>query len=239
MSNIAIMIIHSQPFFRAGLRQALTELSHFEHIEITECAPDRGGEIAMEQIAANSPGVVLVDVEYPTLGGLELAKTVSRKFPGTKVIMLSTNPSDDYEELLEVIKTGAAAYLKTRDSTTKALADTIERVCDGEYPINDCVWSKPEAALLVLRQFQYLTTFGKTFEETISPLSPREKQILTYIADGNSNKQISVIFGVSEQTIKNHVSAILRKLNANDRAHAVYIAISKGLVPGKTYSYLN
>jgi DNA-binding NarL/FixJ family response regulator len=153
--------------------------------------------------------------------------------------MLSTNPSDDYEELLEVIKTGAAAYLKTRDSTTKALADTIERVCNGEYPINDCVWSKPEAALLVLRQFQYLTTFGKTFEETISPLSPREKQILTYIADGNSNKQISVIFGVSEQTIKNHVSAILRKLNANDRAHAVYIAISKGLVPGKTYSYLN
>jgi DNA-binding NarL/FixJ family response regulator len=67
-------------------------------------------------------------------------------------------------------------------------------------------------------------------ENIVAPLTQRERQILTYIADGNTNKQIANILNISEQTIKNHVSAILRKLNANDRAHAVVLAIRRGLI---------
>ena len=67
-------------------------------------------------------------------------------------------------------------------------------------------------------------------EAVVAPLTPRETQILNYIADGNTNKQIARILEISEQTIKNHVSAILRKLNANDRAHAVVLAIRHGWI---------
>ena len=77
---------------------------------------------------------------------------------------------------------------------------------------------------------------GKTMETITAPLTHRETQILSYIADGNSNKQIAYILEISEQTIKNHVSSILRKLNANDRAHAAVLAIRHGWISaeGKT-----
>jgi DNA-binding NarL/FixJ family response regulator len=71
---------------------------------------------------------------------------------------------------------------------------------------------------------------GKTVEEITTPLTAKEIQILTHVAEGNSNKRIANILGISEQTIKNHVSAILRKLNANDRAHAVFLAIRNGWI---------
>jgi DNA-binding NarL/FixJ family response regulator len=79
----------------------------------------------------------------------------------------------------------------------------------------------------VLHEFQDMADLG---ESIVAPLTHRERQILTYIADGNTNKQIANILNISEQTIKNHVSAILRKLNANDRAHAVVLAIRRGLI---------
>lgn len=79
----------------------------------------------------------------------------------------------------------------------------------------------------MLRQFQDMASLG---ENIVVPLTQRERQILTYIADGNTNKQIAGILEISEQTIKNHVSAILRKLNANDRAHAVVLAIRRGWI---------
>jgi len=100
----------------------------------------------------------------------------------------------------------------------------------GEYPINDAVLNKPKVAWRVLKEFQDMASMGRTIEDITAPLTPREVQILTHIAEGNSNKRIANILGISEQTIKNHVSDILRKLNANDRAHAVFIAVSKGLV---------
>ena len=71
---------------------------------------------------------------------------------------------------------------------------------------------------------------GTTLEEITTPLTTKEVQILTHIAGGNTNKQIATLLGISEQTIKNHVSAILRKLNANDRAHAVFLALRNGWI---------
>ncbi len=79
----------------------------------------------------------------------------------------------------------------------------------------------------VLSQFERM---GRTMEAVAAPLTSRETQILNHIAEGNSNKRIALILGISEQTIKNHVSAILRKLNANDRAHAVVLAIRHGWI---------
>jgi two-component system response regulator DegU len=230
MRKITLMIVDGQPFFRAGVLQALAQDSHSETIQTIECDPGDDGSEAISQIAASSPDIVLLDIGYPFLNGLELGKKIARSFPGTGVVMLSANPDEDDDELFEVIKIGAVAYLRSRHCTPEELVNTIRRASNGEYPINEAVSSKPKVAWRVLRQFQDMASMGKSLEEITTPLTPKEVQILTHIAEGNSNKRIANILGISEQTIKNHVSAILRKLNANDRAHAVFIAIRNGLI---------
>jgi DNA-binding NarL/FixJ family response regulator len=134
------------------------------------------------------------------------------------------SPYFNDEELFESIKTGAAAYIDKRTST-KDLVRTIRRAIRGEYPINDSIIARPAIAERVLKQFQEMALMGLVKEKVAAPLTAREIQILSYIANGNSNKQVAHVLGISEQTIKNHISAILRKLNANDRAHAVALAI--------------
>ena len=226
MRKTIVMIIDREPFFRAGLRQALSQQ---DVLEVLECDPEEG-KAATEKIAASSPDVALVDIGYPTLMGLELGKKIARSFPATKVVMLSANPNDDDEELFEVIKSGAVAYLRSKDCTPTKLMETIKKASHGEYPINDSVSSRPKVAWRVLRQFQDIAAIGMTIEDITTPLTSKEVQILNYIAEGNTNKRIASILGISEQTIKNHVSAILRKLNANDRAHAVFLALRNGWI---------
>jgi len=226
MRKTIVMIIDREPFFRAGLRQALSQQ---DGLDILECDPEEG-KAATEKIAASSPDVALVDIGYPTLMGLDLGKKIARSFPATKVVMLSANPNDDDEELFEVIKSGAVAYLRSKDCTPTRLIETIKTASHGEYPINDSVSSRPKVAWRVLRQFQDIAAIGMTIEDITTPLTSKEVQILNYIAEGNTNKRIASVLGISEQTIKNHVSAILRKLNANDRAHAVFLALRNGWI---------
>jgi DNA-binding NarL/FixJ family response regulator len=221
------MIIDGEPFFRAGLRQAL---SQHDGLEILECDPEAEGKTAIAQITASSPDVALLDIGYPTLMGLDLGKKIARSFPATKVVMLSANPNEDDDELFEVIKSGTVAYLRSKDCTPTKLIETIRRASHGEYPINDSVSIRPKVAWRVLRQFQDIAAMGMTIEDITTPLTSKEVQILTHIAEGNTNKRIASLLGISEQTIKNHVSAILRKLNANDRAHAVFLALRNGWI---------
>jgi len=227
MRKIVVMIIDREPFFRAGLRQAL---SQHDSLEILECDPESEGKTAIAQITSSSPDVALLDIGYPTLIGLDLGKKIARSFPATKVVMLSANPNEDDDELFEVIKSGAVAYMRSKDCTPARLIETIRRASHGEYPINDSVSSSPQVAWRVLRQFQEIAAMGMTIEDITTPLTSKEVQILTHIAEGNTNKRIASLLGISEQTIKNHVSAILRKLNANDRAHAVFLALRNGWI---------
>jgi len=172
--------------------------------------------------------VLLLDIDYPSLSGLKLAQEIALHCPTTKVIILTSNPDD--KQLFEIIKAGAVAYLD-KSITAEELTKTIRQVSHSEYPINDSVLARPKVAKHVLRQFQSMhSNNGKTMEDIVAPLTSRETQVLNYIADGNSNKQIASILQISEQTAKNHVSNILRKLNANDRAHAVVLAIRYGWI---------
>lgn len=227
MRKIPTMIIDKEPFFRAGVRQALSGEDDFE---IQECDPGEDQKEAFTQITASSPEVVLLSLSHLAAIGLELAKKVARSFPATKVIILSANPNEDDDELFEVIKTGAVAYLRSKSCAPTELIDAVRRASRGEYPINDSVSSRPQVAWRVLRQFQEIAATGMTVEDITTPLTSKEVQILTHIAEGNTNKRIASMIGISEQTIKNHVSAILRKLNANDRAHAVFLALRSGWI---------
>jgi DNA-binding NarL/FixJ family response regulator len=220
MEKIKVMIIDDQAFFRAGVRSALSQQSDFE---ILDCDPSQD---ILGLIESSLPGVVLLGSDLATHSGLELGRLIARNYPDTKVIMLSPDPND--EELFEVIKTAAVACLN-KNTSGEELASTIRRASRGEYPINNSL-ARPMVAQQVLKQFQNLTSMGKVMETIVAPLTQRETQILNYVADGNTNKQIAQILGISEQTIKTHVSAILRKLNANDRAHAAVLAVRHGWI---------
>lgn len=224
MNEITVVIIDKQAFFRSGVRQALSEQDGFR---VLEGAPN---DEALDIIEAESPDIVLLDINFPALSGLELGRKIARRYPNSKVVMLSPNSNDD--ELFEVIKTGAVAYLN-KNTTTEDLVSIIKRAFHGEYPINDSLITRPAVAEHVLRQFRDIVSAGKVMETVTAPLTYRETQILNYIAQGNSNKQIAHILEISEQTIKNHVSSILRKLNANDRAHAVALAMRNGWIPAE------
>ncbi len=218
MDKITVLIIDEQEFFRAGVRQVLSQQADFK---VMDCDPTQK---PLELIEANLPDVALLGSDLATLSGLELGRKIARLYPNTKVIMLSPNPND--EELFEVIKTAAVACLNKKASAEE-LVNTIRRAKNGEYPINESL-TRPTVAKHVLKQFQDIASIGKAMEAVAAPLTNREAQILNYIAQGNSNKQIAYILDISEQTIKNHVSSILRKLNANDRAHAVALAMRDG-----------
>ena len=218
MDKTKVMIIDEQAFFRAGVRQALAEQTD---LEILECDPSQD---VLQMVDANLPDVALLGSDLASLSGIELGRKISQHFPNTKVVVLSPDPND--EELFDVIRTAAVACLSKRASGEE-LANTIRRARKGEYPINESLMTRPKVARHVLNEFRGLT---RTLEGIAAPLTNRETQILTYIAEGNSNKEIARILSISEQTIKNHVSAILRKLNVNDRAHAVALALRSGWI---------
>ena len=218
MNKIKVMVIDEQAFFRAGVRQTLSQQPD---LEIVECDPTQN---ALEQIEANLPDVALLGSDLASLSGIELGRKIAQYYPNTKVVVLSPDPDD--EELFEVIKTAAVACL-SKSATADELANIIRRARKGEYPINESLMTRPKVARQVLNQFRGM---GETMEGIAAPLTKRETQILTYVAEGNSNKEIARILEISEQTIKNHVSAILRKLNANDRAHAVALALHSGWI---------
>ena len=137
------------------------------------------------------------------------------------------SPSSDDEQLFQAIKSGAVAFLN-KDASADELLNILRRVGQGAYPINETLLCRPSAAKKVLQLFKNLSLMGKDIETLMTPLSPREMEILKYIAEGTSNKRIALALGIGEQTIKNHITSIMRKLNANDRTHAVVLAMRKG-----------
>lgn len=218
MAKTKVMVIDEQPFFRSGVKQALLKEKDFDIFE-----GDPRNDI-LAAIDSHLPDIVLLGSDLADQSGLELGSRIARNFPNTRVVILSPNPND--EELFDAIRSSAVACL-AKNATPDELIGIVKRASHGEYPINESVINRPTVARHVLHEFQDIAALG---DGIVTPLTQRERQILTYIANGNTNKQIASILSISEQTIKNHVSAILRKLNANDRAHAVVLAMRRGLI---------
>jgi DNA-binding NarL/FixJ family response regulator len=172
------------------------------------------------------PDVLLLDIDGAAESGLALARKIRARSPSIAVVVLASNPND--EQLFEVLKGQAASYL-SKETTAEQLIEIIRRVAHGEHPINETLTTRPKVAEKVLLQFQELSRRTEA-EAFLSPLTPREMEILQYIGRGFLNKQIAAELGIGEQTIKNHVRSILRKLNANARTEAVVLAIKQGLI---------
>lgn len=230
MKSINVLIADGQLFVRAGLRQAILQGDNTDVINIIECGTGRDGDEVIARIQANSPDVVVLDVGYPDKDGLELCQKVVRIMRQIKVVMLTTNPEEDDDELFDAIRSGAAAYIKSQHCAPLELAETIKRASRGEYPIDVSVLSRPQVALRVLKHFQAIELNFRKEDDIAAPLNANELEILNLVAKGKSNKEIGDRLGQSDGVIKKHVSNILRKLHANDRAHAVTLAMRSGLI---------
>jgi two-component system response regulator DegU len=220
-NKIRVFILSHQSLFRQGLEHGL---SFSEEIEISA-----GSEITDEILSTLDnlpPDVAVVDIDAPADGGLAITRKLKQRLPNMGIIALTSNHND--VSIFEALKAQASACL-SKEITLEQLVDTVRRVARGEHPINESLVTHPILADQVLRQFQELSRQSET-KSVISPLTPREMEILEHIAQGKLNKQIAVQLEISEQTIKNHVTSILRKLNANARTEAVVLALRKGLI---------
>ena len=219
--NIKIWIFSQQPLFRQGIRDSL---SNVEDIEIA-------GEAKLTDkmsmtIEVMPPDVAVVDIDAAPDSGLNLANRIKQVTPSTAVIVLASSIND--EQLFEAIRSRASAYL-SKDISSDELSDVVRRVAHGEHPINDSLNNRPKVAAQILDQFQALSQ-QQEVESLISPLTSRETEIVDYMAQGYANKQIAAKLNISEQTIKNHVTSILSKLDANARTEAVVKALRRGLI---------
>jgi DNA-binding NarL/FixJ family response regulator len=221
-SKTRVVIVDGHTLFRRGVRNIL-ELE--DDIEVIgEAGSGREAIAVVEEL---TPDVILMDLSLPAPNGIETTQRIKRELPHTGVIVLA--PNDDEDQLFDAIKAGAAAYvLKDIDPTD--LIAIIRRVRSGEYLINDKVFSKPAVASRVLKEFRELAVYGADAQPIFAPLSPREVEILDNIAQGMTNKQVAYALSISEQTVKNHMSSILRKLSVNDRTQAVVYAMRQGWI---------
>ncbi len=215
------MVVVQQPIFRQGVIAILKEMTMCEIIGHPASASE-----ALEMARTHEPDVALLDTFFDTIDILEIARQMRTFSPRTAVIILSELEGEEW--LFQAVKVGAAAYY-TRNITSEELVEAIRKVSQGEYLINDDVLSQPNLASRVLQSFREMATGS---EEDLRPLEPcplsaREVEILEHIARGNSNKEIAKLLDISDQTVKNHITSILRKLEVNDRTAAVVYAIKQ------------
>ncbi len=220
--RLRILIVDDHALFRVGIRQILEREPDFEIVAEADDA-----RTAMDAAFATNPDVILMDLSLPAPGGIETTQRVKRELPAAAIVVLSTE--EDEDALFEAIKAGAAAFI-LKDIAPEDLVMIIRRVVAGEYLINDKVFSKPAVASRVLKEFRELAVYGQEAAPIFAPLSPREVEILDNIAQGMTNKQVAYALSISEQTVKNHMSSILRKLSVNDRTQAVVYAMRQGWI---------
>jgi len=221
MNKIRVLVVSEQVLFRQGVKRSLRGI---EDIEISDTTGVYTS--VFTAIYIMPPDVVLIDIDAPSDSGLLLAHNVKQRLPSIGVVVLTSCLDDTLP--FQALKAQASAYL-SKEVSVDELVGTIRRVANGEYPINESLTAKPRVAEQVLLQFQEPSWRGEA-GDFMSPLTFREKEVLRYVSQGYANKQIAAELGISGQTIKNHVSSILRKLNANARTDAVVIAAKQGLI---------
>lgn len=222
MNKVRILLVDDHPLFRQGV---IWMLNNQPDLEIVGEVAD--GQGAIQQADILLPDLVLCDINLPGMNGLEVTRILKRRHPQMAVIILTLHEDD--EQLFHAIRVGASAYA-IKDIAGQDLISLIRRVGRGEYLINENVLSRPFVASKVLDQFRELATLDEATDTVFSPLTPREVEILDCVARGNSNKEIARLLSISDQTVKNHITSILRKLAVNDRTQAVIYALRHGWI---------
>lgn len=209
-----VVLVDDQPLFRDGLR---TVLSQNAGIHVVAEAGD--GEEALKVCAACRPNVALMDLQMPRMNGVEATRRLAATLPDVKVVVLTTFEEDEW--VFDALRAGAVGYL-LKDATGSRLIEAVTAAARGES------FLQPSVASKVIHAWSRLRNGAPASKP--SPLTEREQEVLTLLVRGSSNKQIAAALFVAEGTVKNHVTAILLKLEVTDRTQAAVKAIERGWV---------
>ena len=222
---IKVLIVDDQEIVRQGLGVIL---KHQPGVEVAGYAAD--GLEALEQIGRTTPDVVLMDLKMPRLNGIHATRRIAEQYPGVRVVVLTTYDSDEW--LFDAIRAGAQGYL-LKDSDSAAIIAAVRGAVDNEVQID------PAVAGRVLQEFKRLAQLTAPRDDSaggavdrsvrVEELTEREQAILQRLAQGDSNGEIAGALHLAEGTVKNYVSTIIAKLQANDRTHAAVLALKRGL----------
>jgi DNA-binding NarL/FixJ family response regulator len=186
------------------------------------------GQEALDLIRRVRPQVMLLDINLPELNGLQVVRQLQTERAPTAVIMLTAY--HDLEQELHAFRAGSSAYCP-KDVTPRHLVQVVRWVSQGHYVINDRVYDKDGLQAWLEEGVEKAgRPYLNDTREAFSPLSPREMEILQCVTRGMSNKEIAYSLGISHQTVKNHMTAILQKLDVEDRTQAAVYALKHGWV---------
>ena len=201
---IRILTVDDHPLLREGIAAVLAG-----ETDIVVVAEAADGREAVEQFRAHRPDVTLMDLQMPVMNGTDAIRAIREEFAGARIIVLTTYSGD--AQAVRALNAGASGYL-LKNMVRKELVETIRSVHGGKRVI------PPEIAVEMAEHHA---------DDT---LTEREIEVLREVAAGSANKVVALRLAVAEETVKAHMRSILSKLGANDRTHAVTIALKRGII---------
>ena len=202
-----MLIVDDHPLVRRGLTSLLNGVAD---ISVVGAAAD--GEEAVAYVAEERPDIVLMDISMPGMDGFEALRRLLKAVPGTRVVMLTS--FSDHDLVIEAIDTGAIGFL-LKDADPSDLINGIRAAARGDSPLS------PKAAKEILGE--------RARRRPIDDLTQRERDVLTLVGRGLSNKQIAWRLGISEKTVKAHLGSVFDRLGVQDRTQAALWAQRHGM----------
>jgi two-component system response regulator NreC len=214
MSKIRLLLVDDHEIVRAGLRMLFMAEPDMEIVGEAGSA-----EEALRAVRKVKPDVVLMDVAMPGMSGIEATRRIKEADPGVAVLALTMHEDEQY--FFEMLNAGASGYIPKR-AAPDDLVSAIHVVSQGN------VFLYPTLAKLLVKDFIQRTESGE--DSAAEVLTPREREVLTYIAEGHTNREIAEELVISHKTVDRHRENIMRKLNLHSRVELVKYAIEKGLI---------
>ena len=214
MRKIKVVVADDHTILRQGIKALL---DNQEGIEVVGEAKD--GREAIKTIEELLPDVILMDIAMPGLNGLEATRRIKKKFPQTKVVVLTMHANEEY--IFQILNAGADGYL-VKETAFQDLISAINAVHKGEAFMSPSISKKVMTDYIQRAQGEEKVGFDT--------LTTREREILQLVAEGNSNKKIAEALFISPKTVETHRAHIMDKLNIHDRAGLIKYAIRKGMI---------
>lgn len=211
--RLRVIVVDDHPMYRDGLRLTLAATRDFESV-----GEASDGESALEMVAERRPDMVLMDLRLPGMSGIEATRRIVSADPGVRVVVVSMLEDDD--SIFAAMRAGARGYLLKGADRDELLA-ALRAVAQGEVTFGASIARR----VMAFFTGQMPTAASAAFPE----LTERERDILERLARGDPNQAIAQQFGLSDKTVRNHVSSILNKLQVADRAQAIVRARDAGL----------
>jgi DNA-binding NarL/FixJ family response regulator len=217
-TTIRVVIADDEAGYRSAIQRTLTLMPECQVLAVC-----KDGQEALDACQAETPDVLLTDINMPRMDGLELMRRVLRKDKDVQVVVLTVN--EDEEVVFDAFRAGALGYL-LKTSTPQEVIEAIRLAHRGEAKIT------PKIAAKVIEDFRRVKDDDENDDSELYVLSDRETEILELIAKGMRNKEIATHLTIAEKTVKNHVSNILKALQVNSRTEAAMKAVRAKLVQG-------